>query len=527
MKKLYTFLILGFALSLISFGQDLPIIWQNTIGGSDDDRLYCMNKTADGGFILGGRSRSDISGDKTENSIGIGDYWVVKVNSNGLIEWQNTIGGSLDDHLYSISQTSDGGYILGGISNSNISGDKSENAMGIMDYWVVKINAFGSIEWENTIGGNGVDYMYSIEESLDGGYILGGKSNSNISGDKTENSLGEDDIWVIKINESGIIQWDNTIGGDSYDNLESLSVTTDGGYILGGSSSSGISGDKTEGNIGSSDFWVIKLTNNGNIEWQNTIGGTEGDWIEHISQTSDGGYIIGGGSTSNISGDKTENSNGGFDMWVVKLDSSGLILWQNTIGGNDQDMLESIRETSGGGYIIAGGSQSNISGDKDENTIGDSDYWILKLNAFGAIEGQNTIGGTGAEGAYSAIETADEGYFVAGFSNSDISGDKIENSQGGYDFWILKLDNILEVTENDFSNTLNLHPNPAKNTIRITLKNQTIDVVKIYSVKGELLKVLKNFENSSPIDVSYLASGVYYLQLTSGKSIATKKFVKE
>ncbi|MDQ3049879.1 MAG: hypothetical protein M3Q95_03225 [Bacteroidota bacterium] len=224
------------------------------------------------------------------------------------------------DELYSIAQTSDGGYICGGLS--------------LADYWVVKLDALGNIQWQNTIGGNNIDWLYSIIPTSDGGYICGGYSDSNISGDKTENCQGIRDYWVVKLDSEGNIQWQNTIGGSLYDELMSIAQTTDGGYICGGWSNSNISGDKTENSEGWVDFWVIKLDSAVNIQWQNTIGGSGQDELYSIAQTSDGGYICGGLSSSNISGDKTENSQGSADYWVVKLDALGNIQWQNTIGGS-------------------------------------------------------------------------------------------------------------------------------------------------------------------------------------------------
>jgi len=230
------FLIIQSSLYNPTQAQAPAIEWQNTIGGSSADQLNSINQTSDGGYILGGRSASGISGDKTEASQGHYDYWVVKINSLGVIEWQNTIGGSGNDELQSISQTSDGGYILGGWSNSGISGDKTEASQGSYDYWVVKLNSLGVIEWQNTIGGSSYDGLYSINQTSDGGYILGGFSESGISGDKTEASQGSWDYWVVKLNSLGVIEWQNTIGGSSYENLRSINQTSDGGYILGGHS---------------------------------------------------------------------------------------------------------------------------------------------------------------------------------------------------------------------------------------------------------------------------------------------------
>ncbi|QQR96328.1 MAG: T9SS type A sorting domain-containing protein [Bacteroidota bacterium] len=415
------------------------IEWQNTIGGNYYDQLNSIQQTSDGGYILGGWSDSNISGDKTEDSQGNYDYWVVKLDAAGNIQWQNTIGGNSVDYLTSIQQTTDGGYILGGWSNSGVSGDKTENSQGANDYWVVKLDPIGYIQWQNTIGGGSYDYLTSIQQTTDGGYILGGMSQSDVSGDKTEICQGDFDYWVVKLDASGNIQWQNTIGGNSWDELESLEQTTDGGYMLGGYSYSDISGDKTENCQGNHDYWVVKLDASGNIQWQNTIGGNLDDLLYSVQQTSDGGYILGGASGSGFSGDKTESSQGYFDYWVVKLYTTGNIQWQNTIGGGSLDHLNSIQQTSDGGYILGGVSISDISGDKTENSQGANDYWVVKLDASGNIQWQNIIGGNSGDYLTSIQQTTDGKYILGGYSESNISGDKTESSQGNFDYWVVKL----------------------------------------------------------------------------------------
>ena len=157
-------------------------------------------------------------------------------------QWDARFGGNGHDRLYSMQQTSDGGYILGGYSYSGISGDKTQVLQGGNDYWIVKVNTNGVKEWDANFGGSGFDLLYSLQQTSDGGYILGGYSNSGISGDKTQVSQGDNDYWIVKVNSSGVKEWDARFGGGSYDQLTSIQQTNDGGYILGGYSNSGISG---------------------------------------------------------------------------------------------------------------------------------------------------------------------------------------------------------------------------------------------------------------------------------------------
>ncbi len=503
-----------------SFSQSIE--WQNTIGGSGLDELFQIQNTSDGGYICGGRSNSDISGEKLENSLGFLDYWVIKLDSIGSIQWQNTIGGSSWDGIYSIQATNDGGYICGGYSVSDISGDKTEISQGGTDYWIVKIDAIGNIQWQNTIGGSNDDQLYSIQQTGDGGYICGGMSSSNISGDKTENGEGAFDYWIVPLDSVGTIQWQNTIGGSSFDYFKSIQQTSDGGYICGGYSDSNISGDKTENSLGVWDYWVVRLDSNGSILWQNTIGGNHYDALYSIQQTTDGGYICGGWSNSDLINDKTEACLGVADYWVVKLDNSGNIIWQNTIGGNFVDELKSIQQTSDGGYICGGNSYSTISGDKSEDTLGYEDYWIVKISSTGNIQWQKTIGGS-QEDRFSFIQqTMGGGFVCAGSSKSDISGHKTENCQGDLDFWIVKIGpvfssiNLLEMNLEKFK----IFPNPV--TSYLSIKELSANSsIRLFTLTGKLI-LFQIASEETTLDLSNIDQGVYFLQVGNG----VKKIVK-
>ena len=423
-----------------SFSQAPGIEWQNTIGGDLSDQLTIC-QTIDSGFIVGGSSQSGIIGDKTDTLYGGTDYWIIKLNYFGNIQWQKSFGGSSNDDLYDLTQTSDKGYLLAGSSLSGISGNKTEETVaGSFDFWIIKLDSTGSIQWQNDIGGSGSDLLYSVEQAPDGGYILGGWSNSPISGDKTEaNISGSEDYWIVKIDSLGNIEWQNDIGGTGQDFLYCIQVCTEGGYITCGKSSSSISGDKTEMSFGSEDYWFIRLDSMGEILWQKTIGGGQLDRPYNILQTVSNGYIVGGFSNSPISGNKTEPTQGDYDYWVVQLDSLGNIQWQNDIGGNLSDVLTDIHQTADEGFMVGGYSSSDISGDKTEVNIGFADYWIIKLDNIGNILWQKTFGGWSDDNLTTCSNTVDSGQILGGTSLSPASGDKTEDNNGSQDFWIIKL----------------------------------------------------------------------------------------
>ncbi len=434
------------------YSQAPGIEWQIDVGGSASDGLSTIALTTDGGYILGGSSASDVSGNKTEDSKGGYDYWIVKLNMYGTVVWQKTIGGDGDDVLHSVYQTLDGGYVLGGTSDSGISGDKSEAAWPYFidgtnspDFWIIKIDSIGNIQWQNTIGGNNYDLFRSLSKTSDGGYIIGGESYSDAEGDKSEDHIGATDYWILKLDSNGNIVWQNTIGGINWDSFYYIEQTEDNGYIVGGNSNSSISGDKTDDRFGADDYWILKLDSAGNIIWQNDIGGDNNDYLFAIHQCKDDGFIIAGSSESGISGDKSENCSGGTvygtDYWVVKTDSLGNIEWENTIGGNGDDMLYSIQQTFEGGYILGGYSRSDTCSDKSEPAIVENsvDFWVVKLTPLGIIEWENTIGGDIGDFASTISQTPDGGFITGGGSYSDSSGDKIENLYGVVDYWVIKL----------------------------------------------------------------------------------------
>jgi len=380
MKTSLWIALLFFYSTIASNAQNTPPAkqWDKTFGGGGHEFLFSLKQTTDGGYIFGGWSQSNMGADKSENGRGGYDYWVVKIDGNGLKQWDKTFGGSGDDELYSLEQTSDGGYILGGWSSSDMGADKSENGRGDLDYWVVKIDGNGVKQWDKTFGGGGYDELYSLEQTSDGGYILGGWSSSDMGADKSENSRGYWDYWVVKIDGNGVKQWDKTFGGNNYDALESLQQTTDGGYILGGRSSSNIGADKSENCRGFEDYWVVKIDGNGVKQWDKTFGGSQPDGLYSLQQTSDGGYILGGWSSSDMGVDKSENGRGGYDYWVVKIDGNGIKQWDKTFGGSNYDALRSLEQTTDGGYILGGSSNSNMGADKSENGRGSEDYWVVK-----------------------------------------------------------------------------------------------------------------------------------------------------
>ncbi len=439
MKSTFTLTVLSTLISFsYTFSQAPTLQWDADFGGTDNEQFAAVQQTKDGGYIAGGYSESGISGDKTQPSQGSSDYWIVKTDSNGLKLWDARFGGTSVDQLTCLQQTKDGGYILGGISFSGIGGDKTQASQGSSDYWIVKINAKGKKQWDADFGGTSFDELHSLQQTADGGYILGGASFSNISGDKTQNTKGGKDFWIVKIDSNGVKQWDADFGGDKFEELFTIQQSKEGGYIMGGYSLSGVNGDKTDPGRGRYDFWVVKTNAKGIKSWDAAYGGKDDDWLTQIRQTTEGGYILGGWSWSGKSGDKTQNTKGANDYWIIKIDKNGVRQWDADFGGSSNDYLTPVEQTADGGYILGGYSSSPADGDKTQATQGGVDYWIVKTDNKGKKQWDADFGGSEFDFLYGLKQTKDGGFILGGYSASNTGGDKTQDSKGLNDYWIVK-----------------------------------------------------------------------------------------
>lgn len=415
-----------------------PIQWKQSFGGSNWDQPYCIQQTADKGYIVAGETYSD-DGDvkgykgKSTNSL---DAWIVKLDSSGSIEWQRCLSESRMEEVYSIQITPDGGYILAGYTLSNGGDTIGKGLPGINpNCWIVKMDKLGNVQWQKSLGGSGADYAgwgNSIQTTEDGGYIVGCIATSP-DGDVQGGHDGK--YWIVKLDNSGDIQWKKLFGGTDgsgkLSQIYSIEKTFDKGYVVIGFTNSN-DGD-VSGNHGQRDYWVIKLDASGNMEWQKTYGGSNDEYGYSIKQTIDNGYVIAGYTASN-DGDVT-GLHGKQDGWIVKLDSHGNLLWQTTLGGNDTDYANAVLPTADGGYIV-GGSTLSKDGDVQGN-IGDMDYWLVKLDHSGKLIWQKCLGGTGTDELFSLQNTSDGGYILAGSTMSQDG--MVSNFHGILDFWIVKM----------------------------------------------------------------------------------------
>jgi len=374
MKKL-TLLLLSFCSTQFLFGQNAPgIEWEKSLGGSNQDEAWSVQEFNDGNFLIvgsGGSNDGDIWGEH-----GGGDYWVVRLNSNGDTVWTRCFGGSGFEQECKGQVTNDGGCVLVGLSLSN-DGDVSGNH-GSYDCWVIKLSSDGNLEWQKCLGGNEDDYGRSIVQTSDSGYIVASGAASD-DGDVSGNH-GDFDYWIVKLNSNGDTLWARCYGGSGFDEPYSISQTADNGFIVAGRTTSN-DGD-VWGFHGYFDYWIVKLNSDGDTVWTKCLGGSEADEAFDIIQTSDGGFVVCGVSPSS-DGDVYGN-HGQADYWLVKLNSNGDTVWTRCYGGSGYDQANSVQQTSDGGFILAGWTTSN---DFDVSGFhGYDDYWIVKCDSAGSIE---------------------------------------------------------------------------------------------------------------------------------------------
>jgi len=350
-------------------------LWTKTFGGSSDDRGSSVQQTVDGGYILTGYTRSTGSGSS--------DIWLIRTNSFGDTLWTQTFGGmNNDDGGSSVQQTDDGGYVLTGYTESTGSGNS--------DVYLIHTDNTGDTLWTKTFGGSSDDRGSSVQQTVDGGYILTGYTESF--------GLGSGDVWLIRTDSFGDTLWTQTFGGNFTDYGTYVRQATDGGYILTGHTGSFGSGNN--------DIWLIRTDSSGDTLWTKTFGGLNNEAGTSVQQTADGGYILTGHTYS--------FGLGSSDVWLIRTDNSGDTLWTKTFGGSNVDDGLSVSQTDDGGYILTGYTRSTGSGS--------SDIWLIRTNSFGDTLWTQTFGGSNSDVGYSIQQVTNGGYILTGYTESYGSG---------------------------------------------------------------------------------------------------------
>jgi len=359
--------------TLINLAGASSEMWSKTYGNGTGHSLV---ETSDGGFAIAAAV------------YGGADFWLVKTDANGNMEWNQTYGGPESESAKALIKTSDG-----------IAGHK-QYPSGECDFWLVKTDSYGNMEWNQTYGGPGYDYANSLIETSDGGYAIGGSFGADY-----EDPFGDRDFWLVKTDSYGNMEWNQTYGGPGYDYANSLIETSDGGYLLAGNTGLWLVESK---------IWIIKTDKQGNIEWDKKYEGREQSGANSVVKTSDGGYALAG----YLSG----------DCWLIKIDVSGNLEWNQTYSKGE---AYSLVETSDGGYAIAGYTP--------RGNTGVSEGWLVKTDTSGNEIWRQTYGGTENQFIYSLVETSDEAFALTGYKTSTYPDPP--------DLWLIKTDKYGNIPE--------------------------------------------------------------------------------
>ncbi len=407
--------------------------WVRTFGGSESERGYSISVTSNSGYVLTGTTESD---DNIFTSMNRGkeDIFVITISSRGDSRGVKIFGGSGSDNGESITTTSRRGIVVTGQSNSN-DGDFEGMNSGGSDIFVFKLDSRGEVEWKRTYGGSSDDGGTSISTTPDGGFVITGYTQSNDDDFEGMNKGGED-IFVIKLDSLGEVQWRKTFGGWTDDRGNSIINTLDGGFVLTGSTSSN-DGDFKGMDSGGSDIIVMKLDSRGEVQWRRSLGGWGDDYGVSIITSTDGGYVVTGNTESNDRDFKGMNK-GYIDIIVAKLNEGGKVEWKKTIGGNGSDVVTHTSSTLDGGVFLTGNTGSN-DGDFKGLNRGIRNIFVVKMDSHGKIQFTKTFGGSDLDFGHFITTTPDEGSVLIGSFDSN-DGDFKGMNVGSSDIFVIKLD---------------------------------------------------------------------------------------
>jgi gliding motility-associated-like protein len=410
------------------------------------DDLHVITYTNDQAhLIIGG----DIStGDSLQQwqslTYGGVDFVITKIDLNGGAIWRKTFGGTKEDRLWAAIELKNGDILLAGSSASPADGNKIGVHYGKSDYWLVKLKADGTKIWERAYGGTGNDVCFALHEDANGNILAVGSSDSGTSGNKTTHSLGKTDGWLLKLDSYGNILNQASYGSDQDDNFYKI-IPAEGGYLLAGAVSGAISGTVSQNPRGESDYYVVKTDSQGNYVWDKRYGGQRDEQIYAFKPTSDGGYLIVGGSASGVSPDKTHVNQGGYDYWIIKIAANGFKLWDRSIGGSGLDVAYDLVEMPGGNFYVGGVSDSPAGTLKRSAGLGDYDYWIAYFDKDGRNLWDKTYGGSASDALTQMVRTPDYRLLVGGHSRSQVSNDKTDANIGFNDWWYFFTDCRIEI----------------------------------------------------------------------------------
>ena len=528
------FLVMICAIFISSYSQQFDIEFQQCYGGSDGEGGADVIMMPDSSFILFGLTTSN-DGDISYNH-GEGDFWLVKTDKYENLVWEKTYGGSDSELPENMAVTSNGFFILFGETESN-NGDVSGNHGGI-DYWVVKTDSLGNLLWQRCLGSSVNDLSLQMRlDDEDNIYVIGESHGDD--GDITE-PCDFIDYWIVKLNTNGDLLWDRTLGGTYIDWGITILPTSDGGYIAGGyTTSTDGDVSCTNPTIMHSDAWIVKLDSLNNIEWNHCYGGSNNETANDIIATEDNGYLIAGSTNSNdgdVSGFHGTPGGEEHDIWVWKIDSIGNLEWQRCLGGTKDEGRAELTYFGDGEYIINGYTDSNDGDVSGNHSIHYGDIWLLKIDNTGDLIWQQCFGSSEGEASSGIYIMNDLEIMVVGGVKKSDGSVECELFHPGLpydgDMWIFKIFDTVSVYSPEYMidpTRILMYPNPAEDLIYYFAQpvnsHLSLFVYDIYGRKMGEFELSEN-QNQIGIDVSKYPEGVYVAVLQNEKSLIRKdKFV--
>lgn len=561
-------LIISLGILAVGYSYAQKVSWQKNVESGTQDFLSGLAVTIDGQYIVSGSSIQKNQNPTAGSNQNKGyDYHILKLDQQGQKVWEKYFSGNQHDYLSSTASTQEGGFLLAGTSYSSLALDKKDKSNGSSDMWIIKVNENGEEEWQKTIGTRYSEEARSVTQTMDKGFVVVGSTNHPKLG------YGSRDVLVVKLDKTGKIINQLILGGKGLDEVEKVIPTNDGGVLMGIYSRSGVNEGQSKtkinskdlnntlssssnpqsapannsnnnsnsnnqnaiesydinfygkayGNYGEGDYWIVKLDKNGAVQWEKNFGGSEDDHIRTMALT-DTGFIIGGESRSQTSGNKRAKLDEGTDLWILSLDQDGNEEWQQSYNFKNRDVLMSLStirnsDSKTKGFLIGGYTQSE---GKVQNN--DETFWMLYIDKIGKEVWRKYVGGKdkkNEERLVSAILNKDGSYVLAGTSAEEL----------GNENW-----KIVKLSDSDVENLIEnkdiqIYPNPVKEYcyVEIGLDFESAEIY-VYDMTGKIIQQLDTKNKVTKVNTSKLPQGIYIIKgniPTQQNKKLTTKIVKE
>lgn len=544
-----------------TFAQTYTLYGDKTFGSDKHDHVPSVVNLNNGNLLLASYSFGNVSGDKTvpscDTTFNPVDIWLLKIDTAFNILWNKCYGGSNEEYQpYIIKTKNTDRFILSSSSSSDSSCQKTANNkaypnLNSNDYWTLAIDSDGNPINDHTWGGTLEDHYPQTIQLNSGNFITCGTSKSPISGDKTVSNYADstgivhEDYWLVKTDSTGNKLWDKVFGGTgkeydklgTYENMFNILPDNNDDFILAGTTDSPLSGDISDSSKGLQDIWIIKIDSIGNKIWDRRYGGSGNEKCNYIMHSEDNGYLVGGSTASPQGGDISDTARGGFDCWILKLDSVGNKEWDKRYGGNKNDDATWIVKAPGGGYWISGLSGSDSSGDVTEPRYASnnfSDYWIFKIDKNGNKLWDKRFGGPGMNEGSTFTLMPDGSIYLFGASFPGTSAVKTDSGVGQQDIWIVhfkytdSLSTVGMLTQSNFINNLSVYPNPTKDVLTITSATENIKAIALVNLLGEtLLEQKVGNARTTQLNLQAYPPGFYFVKVTEADYTVVKKVLRQ